>query len=376
MWQVSPCSSAGQSSCLLSSGSRVRISPGTLRHKNGVVAQNNVLFDQLPYKNFQAQSRLTVDQLLTQNKLPTPLERLTGTRNLWGRIDAFLRYGEAADYSPATIDGYRKTLSAFVRFMNDNGVTMPEDVQEEHIVDYIVHKKKTCNGVSINTYFRALRAWFNWMAAPQRQIIKSTPLAALKTPTMPRTIIRPLTYEQIQRMLYCCDKYLTGLRDKAIVTLIFDAGLRRSELSNIRLDDIDLQRGAIKVMGKGAKERFVAIGETSKSVLMEYLFKRNDSLPWLLINKTKDGKLTPNAIYLAIKHMMQRAGITGVKMGPHTLRHSFATAAIRNGANLFYVQSLLGHSTLNMTRRYASTVDSEEAVKHHHAFSPADRLKR
>jgi len=73
---------------------------------------------------------------------------------------------------------------------------------------------------------------------------------------------------------------------------------------------------------------------------------------------------------------MDRAGIVGVKKGAHTLRHSFATAAIRNGANLFYVQSLLGHSTLTMTRKYAATVDSEEAVRNHHTFSPADRMKR
>ena len=73
---------------------------------------------------------------------------------------------------------------------------------------------------------------------------------------------------------------------------------------------------------------------------------------------------------------MLRAGITGVKLGPHTLRHSFATASIRNGANLFYVQSLLGHLTLDMTRRYAAAINSEEAVSKHHTFSPADRMRQ
>jgi len=312
----------------------------------------------------------------TTYHLTTSLERLIGGQDLWGRIDSFLLYSNAEYRSPSTLRTYRYILGLFVRFVNELGITMPEQVKEEHIVAYIVHKKETCGGVSINTYYKHLRAWFNWMV--QRKIISESPCAILKSPTLPKTVIRPLGNDELQRMLACCPNYFHGIRDKAIILLIYDSGLRRSEVSNIKLDDIDLNRGSIKVMGKGAKERYVAIGEETKKAIVAYLYLRKDNLAWLFITQLKDkpGKMQPDSITQMIEKIMTRAGIVGAKKGPHTLRHSFATASIRNGANLFYVQSLLGHSTLNMTRRYAATVDSEEAVKNHKSFSPADRLKK
>ena len=308
--------------------------------------------------------------------LTSPVARLIGTPDLWGKIEAFLRFSEAADRSPATIKAYHYFLGDFVRFMNSLGAKMPSDVKEEHVVEYVIHKRKTCNGVSINTCYKHIRAWFNWMEA--RKLIKKSPLAALKTPTLPRTVIKPLTTEQLQSMLACCTPYFNGIRNKALILLIYDSGLRRNEVTNIRLEDIDLKRGAIKVMGKGARERYVAMGQATRQAIMDYLYLREDSLPWLFVTQLKDrpSQLLPNSITQAIQTIMSRAGITGVKQGPHTLRHSFATAAIRNNANLFYVQSLLGHSKLDMTRRYAATVDSEEAVRQHKNFSPADCLNR
>jgi len=161
--------------------------------------------------------------------------------------------------------------------MNSIGVTQPEEVSEEHIVAYIIHKKETCNGTSVNTYFRFVRAWFNWMVG--RGIINKSPLASLKPPTIPKTVIKPLDYEQIQRMLACCSKYFSGRRDRTIVALIFDSGLRRSEISNIKLADIDLKRGAIRVMGKGAKERYVAIGEVAKKIT----YTKEQLIAWMKI---------------------------------------------------------------------------------------------
>jgi len=313
------------------------------------------------FKGKQTQSKLTYDHMLS------PVERIIGTGDLWGKVDAFIDLSEAAEYSQATLAGYRQKLGDFVRFMNSLGITKPHEVQEEHIVKYILFKKKTCNGVSVNTYYRYVKTWFNWMLDPVRKIITASPFAGMKTPSVPKTVIKPLTYEQIQRMLACCTPLLRGVRDKAIVMLIYDSGLRRTEVSNIRLSDVDLKRGAIKVMGKGAKERYVGIGDETRKAILKYLYMRKDTEPWLFVTqKGNASKMTPNGIYLEVKRLMKRAGITGVKLGTHTLRHSFATEAIRRGANLFHVQSLLGHSSLHMTRRYAQTVDSEEAISRCH----------
>ncbi|MCL2706906.1 MAG: tyrosine-type recombinase/integrase [Dehalococcoidia bacterium] len=317
-------------------------------------------------------------QRITRNQLISPLKRIIGDVDLWGRMDAFLNISDANGYSPNTISSYRNLLTHFIRFMNSQGVTYPDEVMEQHIVAYIIHRKRTCNGVSVGTYFRHVRAWFNWMRDPHRGIIQTSPFDGLKTPPTPKTVIKPLTGDQVQRIMSFCTDYFRGARDKALVMLIYDSGLRRSELSNIKLEDIDLKRGAIKIMGKGARERYIAIGDVTKKVLLSYLYRRTDNLPWLFVTQKVENRaqMSPGNISQIISDLMRCAGITGVKLGPHTLRHSFATASIRNGANLFHVQSLLGHSTLDMTRRYAATVDSEEAVRQHHKFSPADRLKR
>ena len=307
--------------------------------------------------------------------MTAPLDRIVGSPDLWGRLAAFLNLAEAAERSPHTIKTYKAIIRGFIHFVNALGVVTPQDVTEEHIAAYIIHKRKTCNGVSINTTYKHIRAWFNWMASPKRRIIEKSPLIGMDTPTLPKTVIKPLNGEQLQQMLTHCADNIGGVRNKAIVLLTYDSGLRRSELSGIKLADVDIKRGAIKVMGKGAKERYVAMGEETKKAIMQYLFMRSDTLPWLFVtHQEPQEQLKPNGIYINIKRLMRTAGITGVKTGPHTLRHSFATASIRNGANLFDVQSLLGHSTLAMTRRYAATINSEEAIQRHHSFSPADKL--
>ena len=297
---------------------------------------------------------------------------------MWGRLGAFISFGEASGYSDKTSITYRYHIGNFIRFLNSLEVIYPEDVTPDQVVAFLQHKRKdcACNGVTVNTYYRAIRSWFNWMV--EQNAIDKSPLLKLKTPPIPKTVIKPITADQVQQLLLCCSKYFRGQRDKAIISLLFDSGVRRLELVNIKLDDIDLKQGYIRIMGKGAKERYVAIGKEAKRAIVDYLFMRNDALPWLFVSHLKErrDKLTPDAITLMVNKLMKRAGITGVKLGPHTLRHSFATASIRNGANLFHLQSLLGHSTLNMTRRYVATVDSEEAIKSHKNFSPLDRIRQ
>ena len=145
--------------------------------------------------------------------MTTPVSRLVGGRDIQGRVQAFLNYGEAADHSPSTINTYRKVLGEFANFVKQFGVIMPEDIDEQHVAAYIIHKRKTCNGVSVSTYYRHVRAWFNWMVA--RGMIKQSPCAALKTPAIPKTVIKPVTGEQVNNMLSCCTDYFSGIRNKA-----------------------------------------------------------------------------------------------------------------------------------------------------------------
>jgi integrase/recombinase XerC/integrase/recombinase XerD len=164
-----------------------------------------------------------------------------------------------------------------------------------------------------------------------------------------------------------------GARNRAIILTLLDTGLRLSELANIQLNDIDFDREIIKVMGKGAKERVVGLGVKTQKALLHYLLMRKDNYPCLWLTEERK-PFRAEGIQIMIRRLGKRAGITSVRVSPHTFRHTFGTQLLQNGLGEFAVQSLLGHSTLTMTRRYVATLNSEQAVQGYRKFSPVDNL--
>ncbi len=154
--------------------------------------------------------------------------------------------------------------------------------------------------------------------------------------------------------------------------MFLDTGLRLSELANLQLSDINIERGIIKVIGKGNKERLVRIGLKTQKALWNYLARRDSDLGhiWLA---NDDESLAANGIAQMIRNLGKRIGI---QRSPHKLRHSFAISFLRNGANPFELQIALGHSTLEMTRRYTQALGFEDVFKRHVLASPVDRLVR
>ena len=142
----------------------------------------------------------------------------------------------------------------------------------------------------------------------------------------------------------------------------------------MNIEDLDLERGVITVHGKGAKERVVGIGIGARKMLLRYLLSRNDRQPCVWVTEERT-PLSYDGLAMIFKRLAERAQFNNVRCSPHTFRHTFATRALMNGASEFEVQSLLGHSTLIMTRRYAATLKSEQAVIAHKKFSPVDNLK-
>lgn len=155
--------------------------------------------------------------------------------------------------------------------------------------------------------------------------------------------------------------------------MFLDTGLRLTELSNIQLCDINLDRGTINVFGKGSKERLVKIGNVTLKALLHYLILRNDQHSCLWIKEERK-PMTRNGIQTTIKRLCKRAEITGVKMGPHTFRHIAAINYLRNGGGEFTLQVMLGHSTLQMTRRYVSSLNAEDMIRIHKMASPVDNM--
>ncbi len=302
--------------------------------------------------------------------LNTALRLLTTENNLAGQHQAFLLACKVDGLSPATISYYDYQIGRCVSFLYKLKLTDAQDITAQHIRLFLLKLQETNCPNSIHDYYRAIKRFFNWLI--EEGLLDKSPMVNIKPPRVPKKLIKPFSHKDIESMLLLCNgnRFLDA-RNKALILLFLDTGVRNNEMATIQIAEINFDSETINIMGKGAKERVVRMGKMAQKALLTYLLKRNDGHSCLWVTEER-APMTAAGIQTTIKVLCRRADIKGVKRGPHTFRHNFATMALKNGANLFYVQSLLGHSSLDMTRRYASMIDSEEAVKAHSQFSPVD----
>ncbi len=301
------------------------------------------------------------------------LDQLIAQKGLRGHLEAFLLSCRVDQLSPATLRYYRQKIGAAADFWSGLGARAPREVMPSYIRLFLLKLQETNNPTSVHDYYRAVKRFFNWLIA--EGMLEHSPMASIRPPRMPRNVVRPFSLGQIQDLLLLCDqRRFGGVRNRAIILMFFDTGLRLKELASIRINDIDIDRETIRVMGKGARERIVRIGKQTQKALLRYLLMRNDGYACLWVSEERR-PLTADAIQLMIRKLGKRAGFRDVRCSPHTFRHSFATQWLRNGGGEFGLQSALGHSTLTMTRHYAETVRSEDAIAQHRLVLPVDRLK-
>ena len=298
---------------------------------------------------------------------------LTAQNDLYGQLQSFLLFAKVEGLSPATIRDYRYKINRFVQFSRSSGIIVPKDVTPPLVRLFLLGLQERNAPGGVIGYYKSVKRFFNWLI--EEGLLDASPMANIKAPKVQRKIVTPFNIQHISNMLSLCDpKTFFGARDRAIVLTLLDTGLRRRELADIQLADIDLDREVIKVMGKGARERVVRIGQRTQKALLTYLLMRDDKLPGLWVNQWRT-PLTDWGIAQVIKRLGERAGVHNVRCSPHTFRHTFATQALINGAGEFNVQSLLGHSDLRMTRRYSATLRSEHAVEAHKKASPVDNMR-
>jgi integrase/recombinase XerC len=316
-----------------------------------------------------------LDQLITPGRYVggiSGLDLLIARNNLAAQMNSFLISGRVSGLSPATLSGYQRTLSLFLRFIQGLGTDRAEDITPDYVRLFLLKCQETCKAVSIRDYFATIRRFFNWLI--EEGTITASPLRTIKPPRIPRVIIQPFTADHIGKMLSWCDPAtFLGLRNRAIIFVFLDTGLRLSELANIQLADIDFDRGLVKVMGKGARERRVRMGEKTQKAVLKYLLRRSDILPCLWVSDERI-PLTPAGVTMMVRMLGKRAGLTGVRCSAHTFRHTAAINFLRNGAGEFSLQVLLGHNTLTMTRRYVGTLGQDDMIKAHEKFGPVDRM--
>ena len=286
-------------------------------------------------------------------------------------------------YSPHTLSWYRSTLQPFLRSLHDADRHDPpssvdDTLARAFIADIAAHGARGRGPLGAkrqNDYRDGLSLFWRWLM--EEGHAGDNPWERVSQAREGRKLVATLTATQVKALLEQPDPGLfVGLRDFAFIMLLLDTGLRLSEGLGLQLPDLDLEHATVKVLGKGNKERVVGLSSRMVSEFEQYLRSRERALegigmagsPWVFPNDI-GGKLSPKAIQQRMKRYGAAAGISGVRVSPHTLRHTHAVNFIRSGGDAFYLQRILGHESLEMTRRYCEVAD-EDAIARQRELSP------
>jgi len=252
--------------------------------------------------------------------------------------------------STNTIDAYRSDLSSFLDFCNSLEVEELNLTTRGHINSYIKDlREKSYTSTTVIRKIASLRGFFKWLCAGE--ICVQNPTLTLEQPRVPRKLPKIVSIQEIETML---NVDLNKL-ERLIIELLYGCGLRVSELVNLKTNSVDISANYLKCTGKGSKERLVPLGGKAKSAFCDYLIQRD-----LVVKKfrldTKNLLITDGGRFLTRQDIYTFIHAQGMKIhkniSPHTMRHSFATHLLENGADLRVVQELLGHSDVSTTQLY------------------------
>jgi integrase/recombinase XerD len=294
-------------------------------------------------------------------------------------IEQFILYlaterGLSENYQLST----RRSLEEFAEWLSSvKQVATPAGVTLALITEYLAHcKRRGLSTSSIKLVVVAIKIFFRFLLA--RDLLQANPAEYIPLPRSERFLPETLNELQVERLLESIPTAQPlGLRDRAMVELLYASGLRISELANARLENLQLEEGIIRVTGKGNKTRLVPVGHKACDAIAEYLAKerpdlvkkRTGSEVFLSVRGTK---LTTVRIWQILKRIARHAGLD-VNVYPHLLRHSFATHLLSNGADLRVIQEMLGHADISTTQVYTH-VDQQRLKAVHHRYHPRARL--
>lgn len=268
----------------------------------------------------------------------------------------------------STLESYGRDLDGLARWLQPRGTALLA-VQRQDLFDYFAERSTRQYASRSNArLLSSLRAFYS----QQLRIgsIGHDPTALLDAPKLGRSLPKALSESEVEALIKASDiDTPSGLRDRAMVELMYAAGLRVSELVNLPSTAVNLRQGVLRVMGKGSKERLVPMGEEAQHWLERYLAEgrtalvgKRDVMPLFM---GRNGEvMTRQQFWDLVKTLARRAGIDAAKVSPHGLRHSFATHLLNHGADLRALQMLLGHSSLSTTQIY--TLVAREGLKRLH----------
>ena len=267
-----------------------------------------------------------------------------------------------------TLASYRADLVLFARALAKRGLT-PATAQEADLADYLAAFSRSAKPASQRRLLSTWRRYYRWLLARGR--IEADPTLRIDPPMRSERFPKTLSEAQVEALLAAPDVTTAlGLRDRAMLEVLYASGLRVSELVGLRLFELGLQEGVVRVMGKGAKERLVPLGELAVDWVRRYLV---EARPEILAGRVSDdvfvtrlgAGMSREMFWRLIKQYGVEAGIPAARLSPHVLRHAFATHLINHGADLRVVQLLLGHADISTTQIYTHV--ARERLKALHA---------
>lgn len=289
-------------------------------------------------------------------------------------MENYFKYLRGEAKSACTILAYRRDLEQFCRFAGkyfENGEPNCREISILMIRDWLrwLHDKPVCNR-TLARKSASLKSFFKYLKLTG--LIEKNPMDKIKRPKFEKKLPRFFTEEEMITLLRIPDEgSIFGIRNRAILELLYSSGLRISELARLEMNDIDLKRGMARVLGKGSKERIVPVGREAIQAIRNYLparekLKREYSSNRLFL--TKSGKDFTDFQLNAILNKYFRLVAEQKGYSPHTLRHSFATHMLNRGADLRAVQEMLGHANLSTTETYTHVTleDVKKAYKKGH----------
>jgi len=335
-----------------------------------------------------SRGKIRQEDLLTKRRTATTVERA---------IADFLDDHEGGNHSAKTLEWHRTALGFFRRFLvEERAITLVGEIDAPDISAWFASMRKTPTSRghirserTIQTYARSARAFFHWLV--RREILERNPFDRVAFPKVGKPLIRTISPEEFERLLLACTPpneagpiaTRAAVRNRAILWVLLDTGIRVSELCGLRLSDFDRKHGVFTVKGKGSKERRIALGQNCLRNLLYYLDRHRpgdeELAAWgsagedhLFLSETRL-PLTKNGVTLLFGRLKKRAGITDKRVSPHILRHTFAIRYLKAGNDPFSLQELLGHEDMATVKLYMRMND-DDIQEQKRKFSPGDHL--
>lgn len=291
----------------------------------------------------------------------------------------YLKY--LKNYSDFTIRSYKKDIEQYLQFLDKNKL-MLDTISRDQIRFFL--KELLDSGISKRSIKRkvsAIRHYYNFLN--EEKYLDVNPFINLKTAKADLTYPKVLFMDEINTLFEANKKRSDKLaiRDQAILELLYSSGMRVSELCNLNVQEIDFNKRYIRVFGKGKKERLVPFSETAKGVMVDYintlrkdLLSKSDEKTTAMFLDYKGKRITSRGVEYIFEKIGEKSGVY-ISLHPHTLRHTFATHLLENGADLRLIQELLGHESINTTQIYTHTT-TQAMIKQFETFFPRAKKKK